>query len=193
MELLMIRHSSTRGNLLRQYVGSQDHPLAPEGVALAERRRGEMPPIDGLWVSPMLRCRQTAEILFPGVEQRLVDALKECDFGTFEGKTWAELKDNPIYQAGLAGDPHIAFPGGEVLGEHIARCRRGVAHVVEQARALGMSRPGILAHGGTLMSAMSGFAVPHQDFYSWLPSNCGGYLVRVEEGKELAFTLLETL
>ena len=77
MELLMIRHSSTRGNLLRQYVGSQDHPLAPEGVALAERRRGEMPPIDGLWVSPMLRCRQTAEILFPGVEQRLVDALKE--------------------------------------------------------------------------------------------------------------------
>lgn len=43
------------------------------------------------------------------------------------------------------------------------------------------------------MSAMSGFAVPHQDFYSWLPSNCGGYLVRVEEGKELAFTLLETL
>ena len=40
MELLMIRHSSTRGNLLRQYVGSQDHPLAPEGVALAERRRG---------------------------------------------------------------------------------------------------------------------------------------------------------
>ena len=32
MELLMIRHSSTRGNLLRQYVGSQDHPLAPEGV-----------------------------------------------------------------------------------------------------------------------------------------------------------------
>lgn len=89
----------------------------------------------------MLRCRQTAEILFPGVEQRLVDALKECDFGTFEGKTWAELKDDPINQAWLAGDPHIAFPGGEVLGEHIARCRRGVAHVVEQARALGMSRP----------------------------------------------------
>ena len=116
MELLMIRHSSTRGNLLRQYVGSQDHPLAPEGVALAERRRGEMPPIDGLWVSPMLRCRQTAEILFPGVEQRLVDALKECDFGTFEGKTWAELKDDPIYQAWLAGDPTSPFRGGEVLG-----------------------------------------------------------------------------
>ena len=41
MELLMIRHSSTRGNLLRQYVGSQDHPLAPEGVALAEPPGGD--------------------------------------------------------------------------------------------------------------------------------------------------------
>ncbi len=47
MELLMIRHSSTRGNLLRQYVGSQDHPLAPEGVALAERRRGRCLPSMG--------------------------------------------------------------------------------------------------------------------------------------------------
>ena len=193
MELLLLRHSITPGNLKKQYIGVTDQPLAPEGEALAREKQPDMPRVEALWISPMLRCRQTAEILFPGVEQRLVDALKECDFGTFEGKTWAELKDDPIYQAWLAGDPHIAFPGGEVLGEHIARCRRGVAHVVEQARALGMSRPGILAHGGTLMSAMSGFAVPHQDFYSWLPSNCGGYLVRVEEGEDMAFTLIETL
>ncbi len=90
------------------------------------------------------------------------------------------------------GTPTSPFPEERCWGS-TSPAAAGVAHVVEQARALGMSRPGILAHGGTLMSAMSGFAVPHQDFYSWLPSNCGGYLVRVEEGKELAFTLLETL
>ena len=145
-------------------------PPGPGGRGAGGAPPGEMPPIDGLWVSPMLRCRQTAEILFPGVEQRLVDALKECDFGTFEGKTWAELKDNPIYQAWLAGGPPIAFPGGEVLGGAHRPLPPGVAHVVEQARALGMSRPGILAHGGTLMSAMSGFAVPHQDFTAGCPA-----------------------
>ena len=48
--------------------------------------------------------------------------------------------------------------------------------------------PGFWPTAGPLMSAMSGFAVPHQDFYSWLPSNCGGYLVRVEEGEDMAFT-----
>mgnify|MGYP000641744604 CR=1 FL=1 len=44
MELLLIRHSLTPGNLKKQYVGSTDQPLAPEGEALARERRGAMPP-----------------------------------------------------------------------------------------------------------------------------------------------------
>lgn len=190
MELLLVRHGSTSGNLLGQYVGSIDQPLAPEGVALARERRSAMPEIDALWVSPMLRCVQTARLLFPGMEQKPVPALKECDFGEFEGKTWAELKDNPVYQAWIAGDPDVAFPGGEVLGHHLERCRRGVAEVVAQARAMGVKRGGIVAHGGTLMSAMSAFAVPRKGFYDWLPKNCGGYLTHVE-GNPFIFTVLE--
>ena len=31
MELLLLRHSITPGNLKRQYIGSTDQPLAPEG------------------------------------------------------------------------------------------------------------------------------------------------------------------
>ena len=34
-----------------------------------------------LFVSPMLRCRQTAELLFPGQEQVVIDKLREMDFG----------------------------------------------------------------------------------------------------------------
>ena len=99
MELLLLRHSITPGNLKRQYIGSTDQPLAPEGEALARKRRGEMPEIGGLWVSPMLRCRQTAALLFPGVEQRQVPQLRECAFGRVEEKTWEELKDDPLYRA----------------------------------------------------------------------------------------------
>lgn len=192
MELLLLRHSTTQGNLERRYVGSQDHPLVAAGVELAKEKRASMPPVDGLWSSPMLRCRQTADLLFPGMTQRLSPALKECDFGDFEGKTWDELKDDPIYRAWIGGDPTVAFPNGEVLGEHIARCRDGVAQIVETAKGEGLGRIAILAHGGTLMSAMSGFAVPHQDFYQWLPGNCGGYLVQVET-ERMRFTLLREI
>lgn len=192
MELLLIRHSATKGNLLGQFVGSQDHPLAPEGEALALSRRERLPPVDKLWVSPMVRCRQTAELLYPGQPQHRVDDLRECNFGNFEGKTWEELGGDPVFLAWKAGDPNVIFPGGEALGEHIMRCRRGIALVVTQARQEGIARAGVLAHGGTLMSAMSGFAVPHRDFYSWLPKNCGGYRTKVE-GDPFFLTLLEEL
>ena len=67
MELLLIRHSITPGNLKKQYIGSTDQPLAPEGEALARERAASMPPAEALWISPMLRCRQTAAILFPNL------------------------------------------------------------------------------------------------------------------------------
>ena len=82
-------------------------PPGPGGRGAGGAPPGEMPPIDGLWVSPMLRCRQTAEILFPGVEQRLVDALKECDSGTFEGQDLGRAEGQP-HLSGVAGGgpPH---------------------------------------------------------------------------------------
>lgn len=192
MELLLLRHSTTQGNLERRYVGSQDHPLVEEGIKLAQEKRRTLPLADRLWCSPMLRCRQTAELLFPGLEQTLAPALKECDFGDFEGKTWDELKDDPIYNAWIGGDPTVCFPNGEVLGEHIARCRAGVAEIVRAGAGEGLRRIAILAHGGTLMSAMSGFAVPHRGFYQWLPRNCGGYLVGVEV-ESMTFTLIQEI
>ena len=115
MELLLIRHSMTPGNLKKQYVGSTDQPLSPEGEALARQRRETMPPVDGLWVSPLKRCRQTAELLFPGMEQHIVSDLQECDFGDYECKTWEELKDEEIYRAWISGDFSITFPHGESM------------------------------------------------------------------------------
>ena len=125
MELLLIRHSITPGNLKKQYIGSTDQPLAPEGEALARERAALMPPAEALWISPMLRCRQTAAILFPNLIPTLVPDLRECDFGDFEGKTWAEIKDRPEYQAWMGGDQGAALPNGEPVGAFYARCRRG--------------------------------------------------------------------
>ena len=57
MELLLIRHSITPGNLKKQYIGSTDQPLAPEGEALARERAASMPPAEALWVSTRWRQR----------------------------------------------------------------------------------------------------------------------------------------
>ena len=52
MELLLLRHSITPGNLKKQYVGITDQPLAPEGEALAREKQKDMPPVEALWISP---------------------------------------------------------------------------------------------------------------------------------------------
>ena len=192
MQLLLVRHSTTLWNQQRRYLGRQDLPLTAEGEALARARKAEMPTIDGLWVSPLLRCIQTAALLFPDTEQHLVRELQECDFGRYEGSTWEELKDKPFYHAWLAGEPEAAFPGGERQQDFLNRCAGAVKRIVEEAWDTGLHRPAILAHGGTLMAAMSAFAVPHKDIHQWMPENCGGFLVSVSR-PPMSFTLLEQI
>lgn len=86
MEFVLIRHSLTPGNLEKQYVGSTDQPLAPEGEALARERRERMPEVDGL-VSPLKRCRQTAELCFP--------VWSSASFRTFRSVTSGTMSARP--------------------------------------------------------------------------------------------------
>lgn len=190
--MLLLRHSVTPGNLKRQYIGSTDQPLAPEGEALARKRRVEMPEIGGLWVSPMLRCRQTAALLFPGVEQRQVPQLRECAFGRFEEKTWEELKDDPLYRAWMGGDLTVTFPGGESMQGFLERSRRGMEAVVREAEAAGVDRGAVVAHGGTWLAVMSAFGRPERELYRWQPENCRGWRVEVRR-EPLELWVLEEL
>ena len=91
-EFYLIRHSMTKGNLEKRYIGSRtDEPLCREGIALLEGfsyPAGEQ--VERVIVSPMRRCVQTAQILFPGKELVLEPGLMECDFGAFENKNYKE-------------------------------------------------------------------------------------------------------
>ena len=192
MELLLLRHSITPGNLKKQYIGATDQPLAPEGEALAREKQAHMPGADALWISPMLRCRQTAGILFPQLTPVEIPDLRECNFGDFEGKTWAEIKDHPAYQAWMGGEEGAALPNGETVAEFYTRCRRGMEQVIEQAFQLGIRRGAVVAHGGTWMAVLAAYGRPERVFYEWQPKNCSGFRMEVRENP-LELHLLEEL
>ena len=100
MQILWIRHGQTQGNVERRYVGRTDEGLTADAKEKLKMRkqRGIGFEADLIYVSPMIRCRDTADLLFP--EQRKVpwDGLQETDFGDFEYKNYEELKDDPLYQ-----------------------------------------------------------------------------------------------
>lgn len=119
-EIILVRHGKTAGNLEGRYIGSRtDEPLCEEGIhALEEKvREGIYPPVDLVYASPMIRCRQTAKILWPkftdSSQIQYVQNLQECDFGAFENKNYQELSGNAEYQAWIDSNGTLPFPGGE--------------------------------------------------------------------------------
>ena len=182
MQILIIRHGRTQGNIERRYVGCRtDEPLIGS-------EREELKAIDAeaaksvLIVSPMLRARQTAEILLPGVEPTVVEELRETDFGMFEGKTYEELISGADtqgdYQAWIESGGTMKIPGGEGMEESQARSLAGFRKAVDLALAEDAESLIIIAHGGTVMSVMSSlFGGNYYDYYT---GNGEGYKFEVE-------------
>ena len=172
MTILLIRHGLTAGNLEKRYIGRTDEPLCPAGIN--ELQQCSFPRCDLLVSSPMRRCVQTAEILFPEQEIRVCDAFRECDFGDFEGRNHAELNGSPGYQAWIDSGGTMPFPNGESPADFRARCCDGfrqTANKFYDAKSIAL-----IVHGGTIMAILSQFAIPHRDYYDWMTANAHGWL-----------------
>ena len=89
IQLYLIRHSMTAGNLKKRYIGRTDESLCPEGIVLLESyiQKNIYPEVQRVYVSPMKRCIETAKLIF---KENLyeVEELRECDFGIFENKNY---------------------------------------------------------------------------------------------------------
>lgn len=175
-EILLLRHGMTAGNRLRRYIGRTDEPLCPEGRAALE----EMPRRDAsiVYISPMLRCRETAELLFPGCALRCVDGLREMDFGVFENRNFLELDGDADYQAWLDSECNAPIPGGECRADFSDRC---CAAFLDTLRTDGSDRLVFVVHGGTIMSVLERFAVPRRVYYDWHCTNGHGYRLRLAQ------------
>ncbi len=122
LELVFIRHGQTAGNLRRNYVGRTDEPLCEEGrLALQQRKTaGVYPVAELLFCSPMLRCQQTAAIIYPQLQAQTVEELRECNFGDFENQNYQDLSNNLAYQRWLNSNGELSFPGGPNLPSAVA-------------------------------------------------------------------------
>lgn len=173
MNIYMLRHGMTEGNRAGRYLGVTDEPLCAEGRA-ALQARAPLPRADRLYVSPMLRCRQTADILYPGMEQHVAEGLRECDFGAFENKNYQELSGRADYQAWIDSGGTLPFPGGESLASFQERSVRAFTAVLRDAAKSGAQSAACVCHGGTLMSVLSALVKPERPYYDYQVKNgCG--------------------
>ena len=110
-EICLVRHGETAGNALKRYIGVTDEPLTEEGKAFLQGLSCE--PVEAVFCSPLIRCLETAGILYPENEPVIIRELSECDFGEFENRNYKELSGNTAYQAWIDSNGTLPFPGGE--------------------------------------------------------------------------------
>ena len=196
-ELILIRHGKTAGNLLGRYIGSRtDEPLCDEGRE--ELAGKQLPEVERLYVSPMKRCVETAEILWPGFDRKKmqkVTDLRECDFGDFENKNYKELSGNRDYQAWIDSNGTLPFPNGESMDVFKSRCLEAFARIVEEVSGAeqewiasgktGIFRAGIVVHGGTIMAILEQYGYPKAAYFDYQVKNGCGYRLTPVEGTRL--------
>lgn len=182
MVIFLIRHGMTAGNALKRYIGRTDEPLSQEGSTLA-RERGCFPAVRRVWVSPLLRTRQTAAILFPNAEQRVVPGLREMDFGDFENRSADEMEDDSAYRTWVKGNCVGPCPNGEQISEFSARA---CAAFIESVRTVQNEKEAVfVVHGGTIMAILSRFSAIQRSYYDWFCDNCGGWRAELSWNKDI--------
>ena len=87
--LYIMRHGRTDWNVRHKLQGRTDIPLNEEGRRMAEKAGEEYRniPLDLCFCSPLVRARETAEIVLRGrnIPIRTDDRLREMSFGIYEG------------------------------------------------------------------------------------------------------------
>ena len=174
-EILLLRHGSTEGNALRRYIGRTDEPLSAEGRAALAERRLAFPAPPAVYVTPLRRTRETAELLFPDARQITVPGLREMDFGDFENRSFADMAGDAAYRAWVDSGCLAPIPNGESREGFTARCCAAFRAVLSQDKS---ARLVFVVHGGTIMALCSALVRPPRDYYDWQAKNGAGFLLR---------------
>jgi len=181
MDFILIRHAATPGNLERRFIGVTDESIHESGRETALSVSAQLPLVEHIYLSPLLRCHQTAEILWPELKTTVIDDLRETDFGPFEGKTHNELLGDRLYNAWISSHDPSAASIVENVTDCGLRAARALEQVIRDAKRRGVHHIGVVSHGGTIMAMMARYGRPERDYYSWNMPNCAGYMVSVEE------------
>lgn len=183
--LVLIRHGATNGNREHRYVGRTNEELSAVGREELLRYKGlrRYPAVDRLFCSPMRRCLQTAELLYPQLPPVLIPEWTEMDFGAFEGKNHLELQGDRRYQEWIDSNGTLPFPQGESREEFIRRCDRGWKRVLAELKKpqrlpypghTPSGAAGAVVHGGTIMALLSRYGAG--DYFDHQVENGGGYV-----------------
>lgn len=149
----LIRHEKTQANLEYKYLGWTDEPIVTSPALLTDLQPSQV------YGSDLIRCQQTAECYFPHASFIASDLLREINFGQYELKTYAQLKDIQAYRDWIDDPYNVNLPNGESFQAFQKRVLQGFKKTIET--------PGeyvFVVHGGVIRTMLSIYGPTVQSF-----------------------------
>ena len=169
MKLYVTRHGETAWNVENIVCGTTDLPLNDTGRAQALETGAQLAdtPLDLVVCSPMLRARQTAELICQGRDLPLLldPRLREQDYGEYEGGSRFD-------EGFLAHKKSFAtrYPGGE---SHMSTAVRVYSFLEDTARNCPGESVLVVCHGGICRIIESYFHdMTNEEFFQFNMGNC---------------------
>ncbi|MCR4901796.1 MAG: histidine phosphatase family protein [Butyrivibrio sp.] len=175
--LYIMRHGKTDWNELHKLQGQTDIPLNESGREMAREAGQKYSDInfDICYCSPLIRARETAEILLKGRNIPIItdERLKEMGFGIYEGAQSFGIGDHPTNIIFQSPEKYTTpFEGAESFEELYARTGEFLKQVIDP-----MIKDGkdvlIVGHGAMNSSIICQIRnIPLKDFWSTGIENC---------------------
>ncbi|MDE6502558.1 MAG: histidine phosphatase family protein [Ruminococcus sp.] len=161
----VLRHGMTDANEKGIYIGKTDLPLSSKGASEIASKMDEFdyPTVHKVYSSPLKRCTETAEILFPETDITIIDDLRELDFGDFENKSVEQLINIPEYKKWLRGGKDTRPPNGESLEEMTARTYKAIHNIIIDMMNESITHSAVITHSGIISNMLSCFGLPKYD------------------------------
>lgn len=173
----LIRTGATSEEQGPRYVGQSDPPLCAAGVEALTylRRRARYPAAEMLFTSPLQRCVQTAELLYPNLYTESMPGLMDMHLGRFQGKSLQELEADPKFSAWLENSLDNPPPGGEGIQEFQLRLVETVWKIFQRMMEEKMRSVVLVTHRGVIMTLLAGIGLPKRPVQDWITPNGAGY------------------
>lgn len=178
MDIVFIRHGRTNINNLGRYGGSLDSDMVPDGIEEINilKNKLDCSSFDGIYVSPLRRTIQTAEIL---TDRYSIDnRLREINFGKFEGLNYMEVYEKYPKESKLWEKDYLNYklPDGESMMDVFNRTREFINFVSKKHE-----RVLAITHGGVIRSAMSLVFDSYDYFYKFKVNHGSASIICIED------------
>jgi len=180
MKIYFVRHGKTQGNIEERYnVG--DEVLVAEGKEDLKSKKAIYDDIefDYIYSSPLTRCKETFEILFPQHEvDEYREDLVEMDFGDWAGEKYSTIIKE-MQGLGYTLEDFVDPVNGETYDSLFARTTNFLNEITQKHN--NGETVLVLAHGLVIAAILKQHFLKDEIIYFLSPDNGLGYVIEIDD------------